>query len=82
MINNMETLIINGSNNKPIVTDVFLAANKSNKTIIFCHGYKGFKDWGAWNLLAETSVSDDVNFVKFNFSHNGTTVNNQLILPI
>ena len=42
--------------------------------IIFAHGYKGYKDWGAWNLMAEKIAEEGFFFVKFNFSHNGTTV--------
>ena len=39
---------------KPIVWDAFFISDKSPKPIVvFCHGYKGFKDWGCWNLLAE-----------------------------
>lgn len=42
--------------------------------VIFIHGYKGYKDWGAWNLMAEKIAQAGFYFVKFNFSHNGTTV--------
>ncbi|WP_106917207.1 alpha/beta hydrolase family protein [Chryseobacterium aurantiacum] len=43
--------------------------------VIFVHGYKGYKDWGAWNLMAENFAEAGFFFVKFNFSHNGTTIN-------
>ncbi|MDQ0780441.1 S9 family peptidase [Chryseobacterium sp. W4I1] len=42
--------------------------------VIFVHGYKGYKDWGAWNLMAEKFAEADFFFVKYNASHNGTTV--------
>lgn len=42
--------------------------------VIFVHGYKGYKDWGAWNLMAMEFAKAGYFFVKFNFSHNGTTV--------
>lgn len=42
--------------------------------VIFVHGYKGYKDWGAWELMAEKFAEAGFFFVKFNFSHNGTTV--------
>ncbi|WP_223607013.1 S9 family peptidase [Chryseobacterium sp. OSA05B] len=42
--------------------------------VIFVHGYKGYKDWGAWNLMAEKFAKAGFFFVKFNASHNGTTV--------
>lgn len=41
--------------------------------IIFSHGFKGFKDWGTFELIASACASEGFCFVKFNFSHNGTT---------
>lgn len=68
--------------NKPIVTDVFYLKNNTKKPIvIFCHGYKGYKDWGAWNLAAETFANNNLFFVKFNFSHNGGTLENAIDFP-
>ena len=68
--------------NKPILTDVFYTKNTIKKPIvIFCHGYKGFKDWGAWNLAAMEFVNNELFFVKFNFSHNGGTVENPIDFP-
>lgn len=67
---------------KPIVTDVFYKVNNQPKPIvIFCHGYKGYKDWGAWNLAAEYFAENDFFFVKFNFSHNGGTIENPIDFP-
>lgn len=42
--------------------------------VIFVHGYKGYKDWGAWNLMAEKFAEAGLFFVKYNASHNGTTI--------
>jgi len=68
--------------NKPIVTDVFyLKDNTKKPLVIFCHGYKGFKDWGAWDLAAETFANNNLFFVKFNFSHNGGTLENPIDFP-
>jgi pimeloyl-ACP methyl ester carboxylesterase len=78
-INNIE---VKGKHNKPIVTDVFYKETKKpKKIIIFCHGYKGFKDWGAWNIMAETFANAGFFFIKFNFSHNGGTVDNPIDFP-
>ena len=44
--------------------------------VIFAHGYKGYKDWGAWDLMAMEFAKAGFYFVKFNFSHNGTTLEN------
>jgi pimeloyl-ACP methyl ester carboxylesterase len=67
---------------KPIVTDVFYIDNdKPKPIIIFCHGYKGFKDWGAWNILAEKFAESGFFFIKFNFSYNGGTLENPIDFP-
>jgi len=73
---------LKGSNGLPIVTDVFFKPNQSLKPIvIFCHGYKGFKDWGAWDLVAEDFAENDFFFIKFNFSHNGGTAEEPIDFP-
>ena len=77
-----KNIIVDGKHTKPIVTDVFYKeTNQPKKVIIFCHGYKGFKDWGAWNLMAETFAKAGFFFVKFNFSHNGGTAENPIDFP-
>ncbi len=78
----IKNIIIEGKHQKPIVTDVYYEDNnKPKKVIIFCHGYKGFKDWGAWGLMAEAFANAGFFFVKFNFSHNGGTVNQPIDFP-
>lgn len=46
--------------------------------IIYVHGYKGFKDWGASNIIADTFAEKGFFYLKFNFSHNGVTPDNLL----
>ena len=71
--------IISNKTSKPILLDVFYKSNTKKKdVIIFCHGYKGFKDWGAWDLMGKAFAKAGFFFVKFNFSHNGTTPDNPL----
>jgi pimeloyl-ACP methyl ester carboxylesterase len=41
--------------------------------VIMVHGFKGFKDWGAHHLIAKYFSQNGYRFLKFNFSHNGTT---------
>lgn len=65
----------NKPNELPITCDL-TSRTKNKKVIIFCHGFKGFKDWGCWNLVANYFVNNGFNFLKFNFSHNGTTLEN------
>ena len=68
---------IKGKHEKPIVTDLYFQQNASTKPIVlFCHGYKGFKDWGPWDLVAKKFSASGFFFIKFNFSHNGTTPEN------
>jgi len=62
--------------NKPILIDYHLSNQKTNsKTpiIVFLHGFKGFKDWGAFNQMAELWTNKGFLVFKLNFSHNGTT---------
>ena len=49
---------------------------KKAPLVIFAHGFKGFKDWGSHNLVANRFAENGFRFLKFNFSHNGTTVAN------
>ena len=82
MITKKTNFTIKGKHNKPIVTDYFYKKNKQKKPIaIFCHGYKGYKDWGAWNLMATHFAENEVFFVKFNFSHNGGTPQQPIDFP-
>lgn len=75
-------IIIEGKHDKPILVDLFYKQTNPHKPIvIFAHGYKGFKDWGCWNLIAEQFAKQDIFFVKFNFSYNGGTVNNPIDFP-
>jgi dienelactone hydrolase len=79
LIKNIE---IKGKHNRPILTDLFYLENGSPKdVVIFCHGYKGYKDWGAWNLVAETFAKKNIFFIKMNFSHNGGTAEQPIDFP-
>lgn len=74
--------ILEGKHNKPILVDTFYKETNTPKPIIiFCHGYKGFKDWGAWNLMAESFANAGFYFIKFNFSHNGGTIEEPIDFP-
>lgn len=77
-----ENIIIKNIGKKPILADVsFCDSFKNKPVVIFCHGYKGFKDWGAWNLVADYFAKEDFVFLKFNFSHNGSTIDNPIDFP-
>ncbi len=40
---------------------------------IFVHGYKGFKDWGAWGLALDALCNDYRSAFRFDFTHNGVS---------
>lgn len=65
--------IISGSSGKPISFDIRSAPECDEGLIIFCHGFKGFKDWGHFPLVCETLAQHGFIVASFNFSHNGTT---------
>lgn len=72
------TTEIPGSAGKKISLDITVPeAQRGFSVVIFAHGFKGFKDWGHFNALAQTWAEEGLLTVKFNFSHNGTTPENQ-----
>ena len=67
---------------KPILYDAYYQdSGLAKPVVIFCHGYKGFKDWGAWHLVAEAFSKAGFFFLKFNFSHNGGTISQPIDFP-
>ncbi len=58
---------------KPILMDLRRAEVSQGDLLVFCHGFKGFKDWGAFDLVSQRFAETGIDFLKFNFSHNGTT---------
>ncbi|MDY8135126.1 alpha/beta hydrolase family protein [Aquimarina sp. 2201CG5-10] len=82
MITIVNNIIVTGEHQKPIVTDVMYQQNDEQKpVVIFCHGYKGFKDWGAWDLVGKAFAEAGFFFIKFNFSHNGGTLEQPVDFP-
>ena len=75
MIQRLNNIVIDGSVEKTILIDATFRANREPKqVVVFCHGFKGFKDWGPFNKIATHFSEQDIVFVKFNFSFNGTTI--------
>ena len=71
-----ELLIQSSHHDKPITFDIRYDENKSKlPLIIFLHGFKGFKDWGHFNHIADYLAGKGFAVLKLNFSHNGTTPN-------
>jgi len=74
MLRTKKNTILSGKHQRPILTDIYYKANGQPKQVlIFCHGFKGFKDWGPFNEIATYFAEQDIVYIKFNFSHNGTT---------
>ncbi|UYZ14502.1 alpha/beta hydrolase [Brevibacillus sp. WF146] len=47
------------------------SASPDQPLVIFCHGFKGFKDWGSFPYVAEQLAERGIAVVRFNFSCNG-----------
>lgn len=63
-----------GANGKTIYGDLtYDMQNTNTPLVIFVHGFKGFKDWGAHNLVARYFVQNGYRYLKFNLSHSGVT---------
>ncbi len=79
MVTFTKNILIEGSKEKPILLDVcYKQTHEAKPVVIFVHGFKGFKDWGHFDLLAKEVAQQDFVFIKFNFSYNGTTPENPL----
>ncbi len=63
-----------GASEKVIYGDLtYDTQNTNTPLVIFVHGFKGFKDWGAHNLVARYFVQNGYRYLKFNLSHSGVT---------
>ena len=66
---------VKGSDSKEMLVDLtYKGSSENRKVVIFSHGFKGFKDWGCFPLVSRCFAEQNFVFVKFNFSHNGTTL--------
>jgi alpha-beta hydrolase superfamily lysophospholipase len=74
-MNIINNYILQGKNKKPILLDAGYKSTKQKKPIVlFVHGFKSFKDWGHYNKVMDYFIEQGFGFVKFNFSHNGGTI--------
>jgi pimeloyl-ACP methyl ester carboxylesterase len=70
-----ESFTISGARGRLMLADItYDEAKPQAPLIIFAHGFKGFKDWGTHHLVAQFFAEHGYRYLKFNFSHNGTTV--------
>lgn len=74
-MNIQRNLQLTGAAGRPFLLDCYYEPTGAPKPIVlFAHGFKGFKDWGHWGLIARRFADAGFVFIKFNFSHNGTTL--------
>lgn len=66
-------ITITGTEKNLISLDYRLPKEATGPIVLFVHGFNGFKDWGDLNLISDEFAKNGMPFVKFNFSHNGTT---------
>jgi len=68
-----KNILLKGADDKPLATDIFFNDDDNPKpTVIYAHGFNGFKDWGNFDIIAKQFAEAGFVFIKFNFSHNGT----------
>ena len=68
-----DSLIIPNAHGDELVTDIrYNGSAKEAPLVIFCHGFKGFKDWGSFPYVLDKLAGAGSFVVSFNFSYNGT----------
>ncbi len=69
-----EVILTGTEHHRSFAVDIRWNTTQERKPlIIFVHGFKGFKDWGTFPLIADQFVENDFIFIKLNLSHNGVT---------
>lgn len=67
--------LANPRHGRPFTADArYLPTGQPKPVVVFVHGFKGFKDWGHFNVLADWFANQGYVFVKLNLSHNGLVV--------
>ena len=75
MLTRTPFLLTNADHGRPFEADAtYLADGCPKPVVVFVHGFKGFKDWGHFPLLADFFAEQGFVFVKLNLSHNGLVV--------
>lgn len=73
----IDITLVSKHHNREFQADARYTPNGEAKpVIVFNHGFKGFKDWGPFNLVADKFAEAGFMYIKMNFSHNGTTLDN------
>ena len=64
----------NGFNNRKSLINIQLPKKYTGELILFIHGFMGYMDWGCWRLMQAYFLRAGYGFVRYNVSHNGTSV--------
>ncbi|WP_210518967.1 alpha/beta hydrolase family protein [Hymenobacter terricola] len=75
MLTHSSFLLTGTRHGRPFEADATYRPDGQPKAVVvFVHGFKGFKDWGHFPLLADFFAERGFVFVKLNLSHNGIVV--------
>ena len=75
MLTHQSFLLAGSAHARPFEVDAtYQADERAKPVLLFVHGFKGFKDWGHFPLLADFFAGRGFVFVKLNLSHNGLVV--------
>ena len=79
----MTTFEIAGADGRPMLGNVHSAAQRHERrpTVVICHGFKGFKDWGFFPSLADRLARAGFTAVRFNFSGAGVSDGDEFDQP-
>ncbi len=75
MLRTVEFTLAGRAHGRPFAADAtWQPTGQPQPVVVFVHGFKGFKDWGHFGLLARFFAQREFVFVKLNLSHNGVVV--------
>ena len=75
--------VIESKEGRKISLDIHIPLSKKRvPVVVFCHGFKGFKDWGHFNWVAESCMPYEMAFLKFNFSFSSPTFQSLLLTSL
>lgn len=75
MLRTVEFTLAGRAHGRPFAADAtWQPTGQPQPVVLFVHGFKGFKDWGHFGLLARFFAEKGFVFVKLNLSHNGVVV--------
>lgn len=74
---------IEGADGRPIRGNVHTSARsgEARPTVVICHGFKGFKDWGMFPVIAGRLAQAGFTAIRFNFSGSGVSDGDQFDQP-